>query len=89
MYSILDCTNTEILMYCIHRQYNYSVPYYTRTLLVQTNKHDVSAPCRRLTGGLPMMVNHKGRDRLGMVVELKVQYCRDIFYDLFKNYKTF
>ena len=31
----------------------------------------------------------KGRDRLDMVVKLKVQYCRDFFKDSFETYQTF
>jgi len=31
--TLLDCINTEILMYCIYLQYTHSVWYYLHTLL--------------------------------------------------------
>ena len=35
------------------------------------------------------MVGSKGSDLLDIVVELKVQHCREIFQDLFGNNETF
>ena len=31
----------------------------------------------------------EGRDRLEMLVELRVQYCRELFQDSFETYETF
>ena len=46
-FTLLDCTNTEILMYCLYDTSTVHVfgsVLLTHTLLVQTHIHDVSAP---------------------------------------------
>ena len=43
--TLLDCTNTEILMYFIYLSVHaFGSVLCTHTLLVQTHTHDVSAP---------------------------------------------
>ena len=42
--TLLDCTNTKNLLYCIHWQYNYSVPYYRRTLFWYRHTHMTFPP---------------------------------------------
>ena len=49
--TLLDCTNTEILTYCINLQYcTFGTVIFTHTLLVQTHPFDVSAPCSQSYG---------------------------------------
>ena len=42
--TLIDCTNTEIPMYCIPTVHTFGSVNFTHTLLVKTHTHDVSAP---------------------------------------------
>ena len=42
-FTLLDCTNTKVLLYFIHRQ-NQLVPYHRRTLFWYRHTHDDSSP---------------------------------------------
>ena len=47
--TLLDCTNTWILMYCIPTVHAFGLLLLIHTLfLVQTHIHDVSTPCSNL-----------------------------------------
>ena len=43
--TLLDCTNTEILMHCIYLQYTPSVRYYLHTLFWYRHTYMTFLPC--------------------------------------------